>query len=555
MFHRPFAAYGVLIVITLAGFSLLFRERGLAAGQDALFEAVRLVEYRAALSDQGYPRLAPDLYHGYGSPIFVFYPPLFLLLASLTDLVFHNLNLSVKLVSVGLGVVSACFMYALLRRHCRAMAAGIGTLIWILYPYKFTDLYARNAYAEYTALCLLPLLFYFLVAAADPPRPRPRHSVGLFVATALLALSHTITLVIVLPVVLIAGLVLHLRAPLAATMRAGSKQAPPRRRVLPATLPPVLAGLGGAAFFLVPAFFHRGLVHMEHLTTGKFEYARNFVELRRLFFDRSLFYYQSPVPLVILLAAAYRAVREPSRFFRGPFGSWGISLSLLALFMLSPASAPVWRATPLLAFVQFPWRFLLLFALGISWAAAYAADAIPPERKVVLSASMAVLAVALVVVHVLQFGRAGTFDASPITPETILTQNLPATVRDEYLPRVAELATVGRSERVAAIEEAGNRGSTPSPTRYRRCDDYPQVSAVRFELLNFPFWHAAVDGRPSSLAPEQPILRVDVPAGRHCAEVELGFTRLQRVGFTISALSTALLLGYVGWAVKQRVPA
>jgi hypothetical protein len=72
-------------LLSLASFYLLYSHRGLVVGHDLVLEIVRLVETKQALLGQIYPRLAPDLYFGYGSPFFVYYPPLFLLLTNLVD--------------------------------------------------------------------------------------------------------------------------------------------------------------------------------------------------------------------------------------------------------------------------------------------------------------------------------------------------------------------------------------------------------------------------------------------------------------------------------------
>ena len=53
-------------------------------GHDWIFELVRLAEFRHAVAaGQIPPFWAPDLYGGFGSPIFLFYPPLYLTTASL----------------------------------------------------------------------------------------------------------------------------------------------------------------------------------------------------------------------------------------------------------------------------------------------------------------------------------------------------------------------------------------------------------------------------------------------------------------------------------------
>ena len=70
----------LLAVLVATGPLLLW---GFPAGHDWGWKLVRIVEYKEAFaSGQFLPFWAVDLYNGWGSPIFLFYAPLFSALAS-----------------------------------------------------------------------------------------------------------------------------------------------------------------------------------------------------------------------------------------------------------------------------------------------------------------------------------------------------------------------------------------------------------------------------------------------------------------------------------------
>jgi hypothetical protein len=501
---------------------------GLIWGHDVLFEVVRLVEYKIALADQLYPRWAPDLYRGFGSPIFVFYSPLFLFLVGSLDLLVNNLNVSIKIVVVALGVISALFMFKFLRRYSHRLPSLTATLFWIFAPYKFTDLYARNAYAEYTALCLLPVVLNYLVGSATETGRGLASRVGLFFAIAFLALAHNITFMLASPFLVIALFYLGVRGRLVSLSY------------------PVVAGVGSTAFFLLPAIFHRNLVHIDELTSGRFDVGWNFASFSETFWSGGTFYYQTPIVLVILLATVVRVVRRRSMVRTDTLGLFSVVLLVTSLFAIFPFSEPLWRVVPLAAFVQFPWRFLVFLTLGTTLAFAYVMEDLSVFRKWVSVSAASLVLLSLVALHLWQYSGMTRVDAEKVTAEKIISENLSATVRNEYLPKEADENVSGISERAIALSDE-NRKERANSARYSECKSSPTASRVRFALFNFPFWEGRIDGRPSTLVAGDPEIGLDVPAGQHCVGIRLGFTDLQYLGFSISAVFLSLFLGGLLW--------
>ena len=71
----------LLFAVVLSNAPMLLH--GYGSGHDAPLELVRVIEYREALRGGQHPPFwAPDLYGGRGSPIFLYYAPLFAFLAS-----------------------------------------------------------------------------------------------------------------------------------------------------------------------------------------------------------------------------------------------------------------------------------------------------------------------------------------------------------------------------------------------------------------------------------------------------------------------------------------
>jgi hypothetical protein len=536
-------------LISLASFYFFYLHRGLIVGHDIVLEIVRLVETKQALLSQFYPRLAPDLYAGYGSPVLVFYPPLFPLLTSLVDFAFDNFNHSVKLVIITLGVIGSLFCYSFLRLFSRRDAALLGAVFYVLAPYKFTDVYARNAFAEYTALGLLPVVFYFLASnfvgqESDSIRSRA----GLFFSFLLLSLSHTISLLIAFPFVLLSAFYFHWR-----TKPDSNGQSSKETTSLVRTLAIMFLALGSASFYLLPAFVYRNLVQTENFTTGKFYFGGNFVNFFEIFFNNSSFLYQSPIPLIALLCGLlFLLLRVTPVLAESPLGRLGVGFSLACLFMMSSLSFFLWNVLPLIRYAQFPWRFLLFFTFFMCWIVAFIADQFLPRYEFWVRGAVAAYILLLGGTHHAQYMQSKIFDATTITSKQILYSNLRATAAAEDLPSVVPKTTELRiSERRKAIESRNGNKKSPDPTQYTRCQSFPEKIRFEFALFNFPFWKLSVDGVPALRSPDAPMLQTEVPAGAHCVEARLGFLVLQVVGFFTSALSLVLFCGFAAWSRRS----
>lgn len=548
-------------LLSLASFYFFYLHGGLVMGHDIVLEIVRLVQIKEALLTQFYPRLAPDLYSGYGSPVFVFYPPLFPILTGLVDFAFDNFNHSVKLVLVTLGVIGSLFCYSFLRLFTHDRAALLGTVFYVLAPYKFTDIYARNAFAEYTALSLLPAVFYFLALNISArKRNSTRSQVGVFFSIFLFSLAHTISLLLAIPFIVVA--VFYFRW----HVRFGSNEHNPKAvgsnhlvflstNPLWRALAIMLLALGAGSFYLLPAFVYRELVQTESFASGKFYFGGNFVNFFQVFLDPSSFLYQSPLPLIILLSGVIYLSTDKSIFAGSPLGWLGLSLSLACLFMMSSLSLFLWNVLPLIRYAQFPWRFLLFFTFFMCWIVAFIADQFLPRRELWICGAVAASIVLLGGIHYTQYIHSKIFDATIITPEKILQSNLRATAAFEDLPKVVKKSTkMGISERRKAIQAATGNRDRASPTRYRSCQTFTETTQFEFALFNFPYWKLSVDGIPAVRSPDAPLLQTEVPAGEHCVEARLGLLGFQVVGFFTSGLSIALFLGYATWS-RKRAPA
>jgi hypothetical protein len=107
-------------------------------------------------------------------------------------------------------------------------------------------------------------------------------------------------------------------------------------------------------------------------------------------------------------------------------------VAVAATGLMTTLSRPVWEAIPLLAYVQFPWRWLSVQALALAMLAA-PLGVVRLGRVWVAAAALALTAAVLIPLRV---ETLGVHDASAddIRAFELLSGNLGSTVRAEYLP-------------------------------------------------------------------------------------------------------------------------
>ncbi len=524
---------------------------GFPAGHDWGWELVRIVEYQEAFSSgQWLPFWAADLYSGWGSPLFLFYAPLFSALASAGSATFGSLLTGPTLTLVVLTMISA-FLVVLMMEALpetagdhKKSAARVAAYVYILQPYLLADLLIRNANAEYTALCLLPLVFYGVFRLRDQPLVG---ALALAAGLGLSILAHNLTALIAMGMALLLTVVLFL---------------PTRsHRQLAWAGGGVGLGLLLAAWFWIPALTLTGLVRPELLVEGRYDFRVNFLDFGTLWGYGEYFSAGLMIPVIfvagVVLAASSRLQLNP--WNRRLFWCF-LGCALLALLFQMAVSRPVWEVLPLLPLFQFPWRLMGPLALLTATLAGLLFLGLTGgmrRRSVVL---LELLVLTLCVANALPQLR-GVRSFSPqgrasleesLTAEAIRQGRQSATGVDEYLPDGADFAAWKETPpgtlllnpstdlKVLAIEEQG--------THIRLDLEALRETRVRLARWYFPGWRASLNGETLAVEPGTGgEISVLVPKGRGHLDILLEPPRVRQVATWISALAVVLfVLAFVG---------
>ena len=511
-----------------------------------------------------YPRWSPDFYLGYGYPIFNYYAPLTYYLANLFDLL-PGVSIvgGVKAVFV-LGLVVASLGAYLLGRELFGPAEGVlAAASFTFAPYVvFIDPHARGDLAEHFAVCLLPLAFYAF-------RRLMRNSkggvggrgalLGSVLTLAAIVFSHNLLGVVA------AGLLLVYWA-WEVVFGAG------RSRAGWGLLAFALA-MTIIAFFWLPFLLERAAIKLDVVGPGHFDFREHFLSPGELFapsrtldlgataphhrFNLGLAQWLLALPVLgALLCPKTRRTDTSLLYF--------VLLAFGLIFLLLPASTPVWENVPLMEYLQFPWRLLGPINLMLAVCAAGSATLLPVGRWRAPALAAGLAAILLLALPVL-YPPMWPPDFGPTAPEDIIQWEqesgaLGTTSTGDFLPVEAALAPVQPAPwLVESYSRPGpvdriNRFTLPDgasveiigqgPLYNRIAVSTPRNFVLRLLTFYFPGWRAYVDGEEVEIeiAGPEGFITLWVPEGKHEILVRFEDTPPRTAGWIISVAGLVMLI-------------
>ncbi len=363
----------LVLLLSLPAIGPLLQPGYFWGAHDARHSVYFLFQFDKAIQDGvWYPRWAPDFAFGYGYPFFNIYGPLSSYVGEALHLLGFDIVTAVKIV-FGLSVLlSGLTMFLFVRRLLGEPAGLVAALVYVYLPYHLFDLYVRAALAESVGFVFIPLVLWGFYETVT--RPRLRSLLGAALAYAALMFTSNLLALMVTPI-----LGLYVAVMLLSQLRITNYELRIMQqivRLIRAGLWPLAAlllGLGLSAIFWLPAILEYKYVRVDQWVGGRFAFGDDFVEIFQLFSPNWGFGASIPGPddaagfqiglaALVLLALSFWAVpkiaaaatRRTLRFFQ--------AVTILLIFLTTPASYFVWAVLPLSTFAQFPWRLLVVIA-------------------------------------------------------------------------------------------------------------------------------------------------------------------------------------------------
>jgi hypothetical protein len=531
------AAAGGLLALAILALHALLRGR-LVIGHDSLHYPPRLVEWMRALADGHLPPVwAPDLGHGFGQPLFEFAPPLLYLVATPFRLAGANLPNAVQLAVALVVAAGGVAVYRLARRQGGPRdAAVVVAAAWLFSPYLALDLFVRGAFAEALGLATLPVAILALRRALDGPTPRRLAAAA--TAVALLPLAHFPVALLALP-------------PLGAVAVAHGLGRRRLGRSVAVAAATFVAGLALAAFSWLPALVEKRFVKVDLLREEALHWRLHAVSPSQLFVSPwghglsvegpgdGMSFAIGPLHLLLAAAGLAMALWSGDRQRRCDALVFAL-LAATGAWLATTASAPLWERLPLLQYLAFPWRALMLPALFCSLLALPALGRLPAGWRFAALAGI----VGLGLPHTEPKGY-NRFADSYFAPAEIARKGVRTTTLEEYEPRWVERRPPWTEVRLRPLggAEATVLEQDLEADRQRFAVRLPLAARMEVATFWYPGWTATVDGGPAPIEvlPGTGTMAVALPAGEHHLELELGPTAVRRGSLLASGLTAAVL--------------
>jgi hypothetical protein len=557
---------------------------GFFVSDDGRFHVYRVAALAQAWQ-QGvlHPRLFPEFGFGYGQAVLNFYAPLSYWPGALFAVLGIGPVMGVKLTIALAFVLSALAAYGFANSLWGPAGGVLAAVAYTYFPYHLADAYLRGAVPEHFAFIAPPLILWAYTAAFRRERPTAPLLWGALVWAGLVY-THNLTALLMIPMVGVYLLVM-----------AGWTRR--WHRLVPA-LGTLLLALGMTAPLWLPFLAESSAVgiglgpsggYIKHLAP-----LGRFVQLTPLYrfglerggaVDHSLSWLTAALFVVVLALVVYRLIRRQP-IEAAPVVGFSLALAATAAFMVTDASLPVWlRMAPVVAQLQYPWRFMALVDVGVLGLAGalpgllfagevdhdgptivHGRSAMTYGRwsfVVLLVAGLFILqALPLVPAEGLPLTNAEAWAPDRMWREDAEAGQVGATWTGEFLP-----LTVGEQRwALGRPRPDASDGAPPDPLPevqlnrmgYQSADLAISTQApltVRLHQFHLPGWLVRLDGNPAPAYPsgELGLVSVDLPAGDHVLTFVFGRTRARAMA-AVLALASAILWGVLAWRGRRSAP-
>ena len=538
------ACLGILILASVIMIPVFVK--GFPEGYDSVRHYRWTSQFIEALRDGAlYPRWLPTANDSQGSPVPLYYPPLPFYVAAGFSSVTGN-TLQAISISCWLALtLSGLTMYWFSRSFLSSSLSFAAAAMYMLAPYHIVDLYQGSTVSEFWAFAWAPLLFEAVRRAIIRP--------GL-PAIAYLAWAYALLVFTHVPLLLLISLTLVIYAALL-TRNA--------RKLLPVAGGLAL-GAGIGAIFLIPVLFESRYIRLffkfDYREYFLFEHLRTLLTSSRFPSETSTFNYLIDIELVgvallplfavssLLIAINRRAAQDSSQpALRRTL--WVVTA--VSLLMTTRLSAPIWRITPGLSYLFFPYRWLLVASAGTCCLTALAIRTVKGDRRwrFVKIGALVISIILNLAVSAIAIWRA------PHNPDG-LEDGLSRRDTREYRP----VWWYGQLDRdlwqsparvesgdadVAATDDSGIEQSYSISARTE--------SVIALRPLYFPGWVARVDGKQSGVGPSaEGHVQITVEPGEHTLTLSFEDTRPRTAGKLVSAFSLLVWLGML-WGSRRGI--
>ncbi len=481
---------------------------------DALTHIARISEFHQALLLGSFPpRIAPTIIGSIGYPLFIVNYQLPYFFAEIFMVFFNNQLLSFKAVMSITYILSGVFAYFLFKKHASTLSSLVGAVIYCYLPYRFGNLYYRGSLGESASLMFVPLVLLSLNSVMG------KNKFGVtFLSLSIFGLitTHTVIFLIFAPVFTLYTLVIL---------------KPNRLSLIKISLG-VLFGVAASAYQLLPSVFEKKYLKFDQSLLAI--YQGQFVKFPQLYrlpgFGVNL---GTSIQAGLVSALVIFAGLVIYIFKRDYKLLLFLTVCFAASFLAIGQSQWLWDHITLLKVVIFPWRFISIIILCVSFLVVIELD--------FLRIKWAKFALSLLLVSLTFYTSRHYFLNSGVAEQIYPPQSLSHFAENDPVWSSGE--TYFEKPLFTAPPTVTSQSAIINPYHLKlnvTSTEASQWAVIR--RLYFPGWRATVNNQQSKIYPSGGLIALKLPFGASIVDLSYQQTTLERFANFISLFTLVLVL-------------
>jgi hypothetical protein len=481
--------------------------------------------YDAIVTGDPYPGWLAESNGGYGDPSFRFYPPALYYALAAARVVIGNWYGATLVVFVMISIAGGLGMYFWSRSILPSSSASWAACFYALAPYHLNQLYQATLLAEWAGSAVLPFVFGFVDRVCE--RGRRRDVAGLAATYGLLVFTH-------LPLAVIGSMALVVYS-LVKTREL--------RKLAKLACAGVL-GLSVSAVYWVTMVSEVQWIGVNQIQRdASVDYRLNFL-LSTFSPDNLNVWWMNIIAFMTLLLFAPALLLVTKRV-----ATPVVVLTLLAIFMATPLSRPIWYLLKPLQETQFPWRWLVLISMGGSILAAAGLPTIwtgvRAKRMLVFGAMAIALAFTLShVVREAQYFPPQKFEAmvKDVRGSSCVNYWFPIWARADVRKMSTEVEANGRTVTVNEWQPEHRKFSVSTGP----------ATEARVRTFYYPHWTATTEAGVLPTRPDKDgALLISLPQNATSVALDFREPRKTKIS-TTSSLSGLIIIGALAVPFRRR---
>lgn len=506
-------AIALLLFLLLPALYLMVKQP-IYNSYDALTHIARISEYhKATLAGQFPPRIAPTITGSIGYPLFIVNYQLPYFFAEIFMFFFNNQLLAFKAVMSITYIFGGIFAYMLFRKIGTVISSLTGALIFSYLPYRFADLYYRGSLGECVSVMFIPLVLLSLHYS----RSKNARSI-MFIALAVFGIvtSHTVIFAIFAPFFALYTIVM---------IR-------PDKKTLLIIMCGVALGIIASSFQLLPSIFEKNYLKFDDslLTLYRGQFVK-FPQLYRLpGFGINL---GTSIQAGIVSALVIFAGLGAYVFKRDYKLLLFLTVSLAASFLIIGQSQWLWDHITLLKVIIFPWRFISLIIMCVSFLVVLELD--------LVKIKWAKFALSFLLVSLTFYTSRHYFLNSGVGEQIYPPESLSHFAEND--PVWSSKETYLEKPLFTAPPTVTLQSAVINPYHLKFTVNSTEASAqLVIRKLYFPGWRAIVDKQKGKIYPSGGLISLKLPSGTSFVDLSYQQTTLETFANFISLFTLALIL-------------